>query len=545
MTLMALKQALQVALTFFASTHLAPALGLDGLNDRLPFTIPISLVLLLFLLVTMYLERRRRTRQDSSNQMFAQATLALFKHSMVSFSNLEGKLSFANENLLRATQFEMDELVGKSDRVLFPLDERDRFDKIKSNISSGSPWQGEIQICSKSGKPIWASATIMPFLNGKEQIEGYFLVCSDITNTKVTQTQKTIFEALETLQDQVLVLDLQSLEVCYMNRAAIEFSAVTGDSYVGKTPSDLSMGYSDSSFRQAIAPVIEGEKEFVELPARIGSRDFELRVQAIDNLSATRKLMIVMIDLTAWKEAERQKTEFVSNVSHELRTPMTSIKGAVGLILAGSTGEVPPKARKMLEIAHRNVDRLVNLINDLLDLEKLTAKEMVFEFAPVNVGELLREAALATEGYANRFDVTICMENVSTRVIAEIDSDRTLQVLTNLLSNAIKFSKPGGQVELTLEATDTDFTVEVQDHGDGIAPERQKDIFCRFSQIGGDKSSVVRGTGLGLSIVKEIVNQQGGQIFVESALGVGSRFSVVFPLKGARKGTESLGASAA
>jgi signal transduction histidine kinase len=96
-----------------------------------------------------------------------------------------------------------------------------------------------------------------------------------------------------------------------------------------------------------------------------------------------------------------------------------------------------------------------------------------------------------------------------------------------------------------LEATDTDFTVEVQDHGDGIAPERQKDIFCRFSQIGGDKSSVVRGTGLGLSIVKEIVNQQGGQIFVESALGVGSRFSVVFPLKGARKGTESLGASAA
>lgn len=532
MTLTAAKQTLQVILTFLASTQLSPIFGLDGLNDQLQYTIPATAVLLILFVGTLVLERRRERIQDYSNHMFAQATNALFEHSMVCFSDGDGKLNFINDKLLAALGRPLDELIGTPEIDLFPEAEKARVKRILRIAASGDPWQGEFRLESATGKTIWISATIMPFADAMGGDQGHFLVCTDITTSKESETHKTIFNSLDALQDQVLLLDADTLAIRYMNRSACKFNEMQDRAdYEGKTVAELQLGYSSETFREAIADLLNGTTSLVELAVHVADREFELRIQAVDSLNQRRQLMIVMIDWTAWKEAEVLRAQFVSDVSHELRTPMTSIKGSVGLILSGGTGEVPDKARRMLEIAHRNADRLLDLVNDLLDLEKIAAGSAPFDFEYVNVSELLAEAVAANEGFAQRLGVKFMLEGAETAKFAEVDHGKTIQVLSNLISNAAKFSKPGGTVDLRLKVQADHFTIEVEDYGKGIPMTQRADIFERFSQAHHDNSNRTRGTGLGLAIVKAIIDRQGGSIDVASEVGRGTKFTITLPVR--------------
>jgi PAS domain S-box-containing protein len=238
--------------------------------------------------------------------------------------------------------------------------------------------------------------------------------------------------------------------------------------------------------------------------------------------------VITFRDVTERREVDRMKDEFVSVVSHELRTPLTAIRGSLGLLAAGKAGEVPERGQRMLDIAVQNTDRLIRLINDILDLERIESGKVAMEQQPVNAAELAHNAAEVMLPMAERAGVGLYVEAEAVRLL--VDADRILQVLTNLISNAVKFSPPGGNVEVRVEPVDGEARFRVADQGRGIPADRLESIFERFQQVDSSDSRQKGGTGLGLAICRTIVGQHGGRIWAESEPGAGSTFHFTIPL---------------
>jgi PAS domain S-box-containing protein len=234
-------------------------------------------------------------------------------------------------------------------------------------------------------------------------------------------------------------------------------------------------------------------------------------------------------DITAQKTAERLKSEFISTVSHELRTPLTSIRGSLGLLAAGRAGELPTRAVPLVEIAHRNAERLVLIVNDILDVEKMEAGEMRFAMEPLDAGQLVEQAIAANQAYALHLGVRLESRAAPDRVRVRGDAGRLIQVLTNLLSNAAKYSPDGAAVEVTTAATHDRVTIEVRDHGPGIPVEFQPRLFQKFGQADGTDSKRRGGTGLGLAIARAIVEAHDGRLGFETAPGWGTAFRVELP----------------
>jgi PAS domain S-box-containing protein len=238
-------------------------------------------------------------------------------------------------------------------------------------------------------------------------------------------------------------------------------------------------------------------------------------------------------DITELKRAEQAKSEFVSTVSHELRTPLTSIHGSLGLMAAGVAGALPAGAQELAAIAARNCERLIRLVNDILDTEKMDSGRMSLHPAVVDLRAIVHRAIEGSEGFARERSVRLAFERPAQAIRADADADRLDQVLTNLLSNAVKFSPPGATVEVTLREVGGRARMEVRDHGPGIPPEFRNRIFQRFSQADGSDSRQKCGTGLGLYIAKGIVDRSGGTIGFDSNPGEGATFHVELPLSAA------------
>jgi signal transduction histidine kinase len=227
---------------------------------------------------------------------------------------------------------------------------------------------------------------------------------------------------------------------------------------------------------------------------------------------------------------ERMKDEFISTVSHELRTPLTSITGALGLLAGGAVGELPATARQMLDIAHKNGQRLTYLINDLLDMEKLAIGKMPFDTQVLELLPLVEQAVQDNRIYAAQFSVRLFLDARIADTQVRVDPLRLQQVLTNFLSNAAKFSPEGGAVEIVVTRRDGRARVEVRDHGPGIPEEFRPRIFEKFSQADASDARRRGGTGLGLAISKELVERMGGSIGFESEAGQGACFYVELPV---------------
>jgi signal transduction histidine kinase len=235
-------------------------------------------------------------------------------------------------------------------------------------------------------------------------------------------------------------------------------------------------------------------------------------------------------DLTERKKVEQMKNEFISTVSHELRTPVTSIRGSLGLLAGGVAGELTKQARELVDIATSNSERLILLINDILDIEKIESGKMRFNLGPVRLREVLDTALQANRGYAQRFGVELVLAGEAPDITVTADGDRLLQVLANLLSNAAKFSPAGGKVEVSAARRGDGVRVQVRDHGSGIPADFQDKIFGKFSQADSSDTRRLGGTGLGLSIAKAIVEKHGGTIGFETAPGAGTTFHFDLPL---------------
>lgn len=242
--------------------------------------------------------------------------------------------------------------------------------------------------------------------------------------------------------------------------------------------------------------------------------------------SLAQRVLRNMEDLTTLDHA---KSEFLSIASHELRTPLTSIKGSLSLLKSGVVGQLNEMVTNLLNIAETETDRLIRLINELLDLAKIEAGKFEVRTDWHPLGDLVDKTFSSLAGLAQSASVRLNAKNLPP-VKVMVDPDRIQQVLTNLLSNAIKFSPQGSAVEVLVEVDGKQsLVISVRDHGQGIAPEDQELIFQKFRQATSAKNPLVKGTGLGLAIAKALVEEHGGEIGVSSIPGEGSTFYFTLP----------------
>lgn len=240
------------------------------------------------------------------------------------------------------------------------------------------------------------------------------------------------------------------------------------------------------------------------------------------------RVQVIARDVSERKEIERVKDEFVSMVSHELRTPLTSIRGALGLLAAGKLDVAPEKRTRMLDLAASNTDRLIRLINDILDIERMRSGGITFDREELSAADVVANAVEAMRPIADREGVAISTEVDDLQVFA--DPDRMAQTLTNLIDNAIKFSPRESNVHVSVRRENRFALFEVRDSGRGIPAAMRDSVFNRFQQVDNSDSREKGGTGLGLAICRSIVEQHGGRIWVESEMGRGSAFRFTIPL---------------
>lgn len=328
---------------------------------------------------------------------------------------------------------------------------------------------------------------------------------ANIYRVRRAQTIKEAVERVQETEFDILLLDLGLPD-------ASGFSGLqTLQEHAPKVPIIVLTGSNDPETEQAA----------VEL----GAQDYLLK-----DLASVSALSRAMRHAIQRKQIENLKSEFISVVSHELRTPITSIHGALGLIDGAMSDELSDKAQTLIHIAHKNSERLILLINDILDVEKLEASRMSFDVQREALFPVLRQAVETNQAYANRFNVHLSLDLTDQADLADpyvlVDAMRLTQVIANLVSNAIKFSRPGGEVIVRPERYGGKIRISVIDHGVGMPPEFRERIFSKFSQAQSTIRRQQDGTGLGLYITKRIVEHMHGTIDYDSVHGHGSTFWV-------------------
>lgn len=238
-------------------------------------------------------------------------------------------------------------------------------------------------------------------------------------------------------------------------------------------------------------------------------------------------------DISDRKQVEKMKNEFISTVSHELRTPITAIRISLGMLADGSVETFSPDVQKLIDIAHDSCERLVRMVNDILDIEKIESGRMQYQLKVQPLMPMVEAAVASTASYAAQHIVGLTLDSDDSNPQVAFDHDRMTQVMVNLLSNAVKFSQAGQQVQVRVASRDGTARISVTDHGPGIPEQFQSRIFQKFAQADGSNTRRVEGTGLGLSICQQLVHGHGGQISFDTQAGHGTTFHVDLPLAAA------------
>lgn len=341
--------------------------------------------------------------------------------------------------------------------------------------------------------------------------------------------------AVNSASEGVVITDAtqRNHPIIYTNPAFLRITGYQFDEVVGRNCRFLQGLDTDpqaiAQIRRAIAE--RNELKITLLNYRKDGQPFwnELKIAPVFSDEGDLLYFIgIQADITDRRAVERMKDEFISVVSHELRTPLTSIRGALGLLASGLLNTQPERGQRMLEIAVTNTDRLVRLVNDILDIERIESGKVTMTKETCDAANLMLQAADAMRAMAEKAGVTFSVSPVSAWL--RVDPDKIIQTLTNLLSNAIKFSTEGSTVWLTAEHRGEQMLFQVKDQGRGIPADKLETIFGRFQQIDASDSRKKGGTGLGLAICRSIVQQHGGCIWAESTLGEGSTFCFTLPV---------------
>ena len=441
-----------------------------------------------------------------------------------------GVIQSLNPAAERIFGYQAGDLIGRNINALVP-DSLEVFDPELTREARGSAPEGRRELLGvrADGTRIAIDLSITEVqIDGERLFTG---IVRDISDTKRRDEEIQRFQTmLDNTVDMIFMFDPITLKFVYANRGTEETLGYSRESLLTMRATDLTASMPEHVFRSHIAPLLSGSRPWLSYETLQRKRDgvevpTEVFLQLVRSGSEDPGLFIgIARDLTERRRIDRMKSEFISIISHELRTPLTSIRGSLGLLVGGAAGALPERTKRMVEIAHHNSERLVRLINDMLDMEKIESGKMRFDMRPLEVAALVDHAVDANAGYAEQYHVTLANEPIDPALRIYGDFDRLIQVMNNLLSNAAKFSPEGGQVVVVVSEHDGMLRVSVSDRGGGVPVEFRERVFERFSQADTSDTRKKGGTGLGLSISKAIVERHDGAIGFESEPGAGATF---------------------
>ena len=403
----------------------------------------------------------------------------------------------------------------------------------------------------KDGRRIFVEFSLSPIYGDKSCLTGLVGIASDVTakreaEHRLRESLVTQHALLQCAGDGIYGMDLHG-KVSFLNSAALGMFGYTESELLGEHihtkvhhtrldgtphPARACPIYRTISTGESarVTNDVFWKKDGTSFPVEYVSTPLRVDNEIVGAVVSFR-------DISERLAVERMKDQFVSLVSHELRTPLTSIRGSLGLLAGGALGEVPDAARGMLNIAVTNTDRLIRLINDILDLERMDSGLVTMKKEWCDLGEIAKHSIEGVRGAAEQANVSIDYSGEKS-VRAFCDPDKMVQVFTNLLGNAVKFSKESSKVSVRIEAEDQFAVISVADNGRGIPQQKLSSIFERFQQVDASDSREKGGSGLGLAIVKTIVELHGGKVWAESVYGEGSTFRVRLPLKAEEQRSE-------
>lgn len=386
------------------------------------------------------------------------------------------------------------------------------------------------EVYRKNGSTIWISENAHAMYNEQGDICYYEGFVVDITENKqadeMLRKREEKYRALVNAIPDLMVLI--SRDGMFLEHKAGKDSMYAFESLQGKSLHDvLPYQIAQSALNHINTALDTDTIQIFEYQMIIDDvlHDYEMRIV----VSGQDIVLAIVRDISERKKAERLKNEFVSIVSHELRTPLTSIRGSLSLIAGAMAHDLSPKVKSMVDIAHKNSERLVSLVNDILDIDKIESGKMVFELKSVDIIALVEQAVETNRSYGVQYNITYQIQTDFPAAKIYADDDRIMQVLTNLLSNAAKFSPRGSTVLIQVSRHDKNIRVEVTDSGPGIPTEFRSRIFQKFAQADSSDTRQKGGSGLGLSISKAIIEKHNGTIGFESVVNNGTTFFFEIP----------------
>ena len=460
--------------------------------------------------------------------------------------SMEGHLTSLNAFTAETLGYRVEDLSGRSVTDLLDASGAAVFQDCLRTLEIEDEWQGALPLRRSDG--VYRRVA---FHSRRMELRGErpFILSHGIDVTEQHEAEEALHLAtrqreliLESAGDGIYGIDLDG-RLTFINQAAARALGYTLEQLAGRDVHDvIHHSHADGTpYSKVASPILQAMRrhETIRMRDEVFWRQdgtaipVEYSASPLIQDAQISGMVVAFQDVSERRRLEKMKDEFISTVSHELRTPLTTLRASLGLISSGSLDKRPEKQRQMVEMAIGNCDRLVRLVNDILDFDSVERGRLPLHREPVEAVDLLRRAADVAHNTATQVRIGFCIDAQPGQVLA--DQERILQVLNELVANAIKFSQPETVIRLAAQpsgvglsgAAEVCFTVE--DQGRGIAPEKLERIFDRFQQGDASDSRALGGTGLGLALCRSIVEQHQGRIWAESTLGKGARFLFTLP----------------
>ena len=458
--------------------------------------------------------------------------------------SMEGRLTSLNAFTAETLGYRMEGLIGHTVSEFLDAEGAAEFEEGLRTLQTRDEWQGALKVRRGDGvlrRIAFRSRRMQlpdnqPFIlnNGMDVTEQH--AAENALHLAMRQRELI----LESVGDGIFGIDLEG-RLTFINQAAAQALGYRPEQLTGRDVHELiHHSHADGTpYSKSTSPIFQAVRR--REPIRMRDEVFwrqdgssipvEYSASPLVENGQVSGMVVAFQDVSERRRLGRMKDEFISTVSHELRTPLTSLRASLGLLSSGTLDKRPEKQRQMVEMAIGNCDRLVRLVNGILDFDSFEKGRLALNLQTVEAIDLLRRASDASHSAAAQARISFRVEAPPATVLA--DEERVLQVLNELVTNAIKFSPPQTLIRLVAQpssATEVCFIVE--DQGRGIAPEKLDRIFERFQQGDGSDSRALGGTGLGLALCRSIVEQHHGRIWAESQPGKGSRFLFTLPMAG-------------